>query len=440
MYKYQFLFLLFASFLLAEQSLWAQLDMQEYVISQPRNDDYIYRSHIRSVRFFPSDSEIDHPIVELNSSSSLVLQFDDLEADAKHVFYKIVHCNADWTESENFDPIDYIDGFQENRIYETQGSFNTRLPYTHYDLVLPNEDVRWTKSGNYLLKVYLNNDEDELIITRRFMVVERIMKAVPQMRRTAAPPNTATHQELTLKVQYAGMRVGNPEEQIRTVILKNGRWDKVIFNPRPTKILSNEMRYDWQGRIQFPGGKQFRPLDLRSFRFRTNQMERLDVQEDAIYVELFRDPIYANSPYIFIPDLNGKFIIQSHDMPDERLQGEYAYVRFRLAMREPLPDGKDIYILGGLNNFQPMPEYRMHYNPLEKMYMAEVPLKNGHYDYQYAVFDSENPSESVPDIMPTEGSSFETENEYLILVYYREFGARYEKLVATQKINSHVQR
>ena len=414
----------------------AQLDMESYVFSTPRNDDYVYRSHIRSVRFFPSDSEVDYPIVELNSPISLILQFDDLEADSKHFFYKIIHCNADWTPSENFDPIDYIDGFQENRIYESRTSFGTRMPYTHYDLELPNKDVRWTKSGNYLLKVFLDNDEDQLVLTRRFMVVERKMKAVPKMRRSATPPNAETHQELIFSIQHAGISVPNPAQELRVVILQNGRWDMAVFNPEPTRYNNNEIVYDWQGRLAFPGGREFRPLDLRSFRFRTNQVQRLDVQSDAVYVELFPDMIMANSPHVFIPDLNGKFIIQTHDMPDQKLQGEYGYVKFRLPMKTPLPDNQAIYILGWLNHFQPMPEYRMQYNPLEKAYIAELPLKNGHYDYQYAVFPRENPDQALPDIMPIEGSSYEAENDYLILVYHRAFGSRYEELVAVQKINT----
>jgi hypothetical protein len=146
-------------FLISPHFLWSQRDI--YVPETPKNYDYNYSEFLSTVRFYPEDSELDYPVLELGSSRQLLLEFDDLEADNKNYFYKIYHCNYDWSISQEIAAIDYIDGFQENRFYESSSSFNTRVEYTHYFLRLPNDDVKFKLSGNYLLKVYLNDDEDE---------------------------------------------------------------------------------------------------------------------------------------------------------------------------------------------------------------------------------------------------------------------------------------
>ena len=395
------------------------------------NFDFIYKKHIRSVKFHPFDSETEYPVMNLNSPGYFILSFDDLEAYTKDFTYKIIHCNSDWTPSEDLDPMDYIDGFQENRFYEVQNSFSTRVPYTHYEVKLPNEDVKWTKSGNYLLKVYRDNDENDLIITRRFMIVDTKMKIVPEMRSTAMPPYSMSHQELKFSIQHSGIKIGNAEEQIKTIILQNGQWRNCIKNPEPTYIKNEEIGYNMLGKMLFPGYKEFRPLDIRSFKFRTLQVERLEEYTEGYELWLFEDVNRFGSTHLFTHDLNGNFFMATHEGRDAILEGEYGKINFSLKALSPY--NGEVYLLGGFNNFQPTEEFKMIYNTDRRGYQLSTNLKNGFYDYCYGFIPKGSEELNLQKI---EGSSYETENDYLFLVYYKEFGGLYEQLVAIQKLNT----
>ncbi|MGH1336352.1 MAG: DUF5103 domain-containing protein [Aureispira sp.] len=396
-----------------------------------RNYDYIYQDNIKSVRFHLSDSKIDYPIIELGSPGYFIFSFDDLDAYTKDYSYKIIHCDAQWEPSEELDALDYIDGYQENRFYEAKNAFSTRVPYTHYEITLPNTDVKWTKSGNYLLKVYQDSEEEDLIITRRFMVVDTKMKIVPQLRRSATPPNSMSHQELFFKVQHVGVSIGNVQEQITPVVLQNGRWDNAITDLTPTYIQQEEIGFEQQMAVQFPGYKEFRPLDLRSFLYATIQVERIEQYKEGFELWLFEDVSRRYTSHVFTHDLNGKFFIESRDGRESKLQGEYGIIHFSLKATTPYA-GK-VYLLGGFNDFQPHPSFVMRYNKECLCYKLPTTLKNGFYDYYYGVVPEGG---NALDIQMIEGSSYETENDYVFLVYYRSYGGLYDQLVAVQKHNT----
>ena len=412
-------------------SLLAQSPLNEH------NREEVLAPNIKTVRFLQEDNLLDYPVVELNSPQRLVLSFDDLDGDAKNYFYKVIHCNSDWTPSEQFSAIDYIDGFEEGRIFDWQSSAGVRGPsYTHYRLTLPNDDLRWTKSGNYILKVYEDGDESKLIFTRRFMVFERIFKPALTLRRSATPPYSATHHELMLKIQHGGFSIQNPATDVRVAILQNGRWDNAIYNPEANQYARDHINYDWQGRLVFEAGKDFRPLDLRSINYRSLQMQTLIVEGQRIETDLFIDQGRASSPNNSIDDINGNFIVQTHDFQDVNLQGSYLTVHFRLDA--PKRTDGDYYIFGGLTDWQPNSDYRLRYDEEEGRYRATVQLKNGFYNYYYAFFpDYSSGLTYRADISHIEGNSYESENNYLVLVYYRPFGSRYEQLAGIGRMNSH---
>lgn len=423
-----YLFILFLTTFNIIQSS-AQRDI--YVTESAKNYDFNYSEFISSIRFYPEDSEIDYPILELGSSRKLILEFDDLEADNKNYFYKIIHCNYDWTPSEDIAPIDYIDGFQENRFYESSSSFNTRFEYTHYFLQIPNDDVNFKFSGNYLLKVYLEDDENDLVLTRRFVIFEPMMKAVPNVRRSAAPPNSRTHQEMSLRVEHVGIYIPSPASDIKVSVLQNGRWDNAISNLKPTFVESEAISYDLQGQISFPGFKEFRPLDIRTFRHRGPQVETLEQLKEGFTIQLFPELARTNSAYLFTHDINGKFIIASHDNPAPSERGEYGMINFKLQTNEL--SKQDVYVIGGFSDFQAYPQHKLTYNKENGMYEGSFLLKNGFYDFYYAAVDRESKKINIEAL---EGSTFEAENDYLFLVYYRKYGSRYDQVVAYGKTSS----
>ena len=407
---------------------------EEYVDGDPFmvNHDYIYKDHIKSVKFHLKGLMLSYPIIDLNSGATLVLRFDDLEEDISDYYYKIIHCNADWQPSDLND-MDYINGFSSDVINNYDFSFNTLTNYTHYSLELPNQTSQFTKSGNYLLHIYANNDEEDLVLTRRFMVVEPIMRIGAQFKNTGMVSKIRTHQEIDFVVNHKGIRISNPYQEVKMAVLQNGRWDNAITGLKPLFIRENELIYDYQDKIVFPAGKEFRHVSLRSFRYRTDRVARIvEDPVDKIHVQLLKDQSRQFKSYIFNRDANGGFIIENEHETDDNLQADYAYVHFFLESNFEREDG-DIYLFGAMTDWQIQDKFKLEYKPNEEVYYAKVRLKQGFYNYNYAFVRGAG---ATPDLTEYEGNWYETENDYQILIYHRPPGGRYDRLVAVQSLNS----
>ena len=412
--------------LLMPVALLAQPD-EEYVYALPRNYDFVYVENIRSVRLHPKNVETGYPLLELGSANPLVLTFDDLDADAKNYYYTVVHCNADWTPSERIVKFDYIEGYTEDRIVTWNNSFNTLTPYTHYELELPNASMSLRYSGNYLLKVYLDADEKDLILTRRFMVVEPGFFVEPKLQRAADVGKLRTHQEIDFVVRHPNIRVNMPQAEIRMAVLQNGRWDNAVTGLDPLYQRTDEMVYDFQDKIVFPAGKEFRPLDLRNLQFRGPQMRAIRSTRREWFVDLFEDFVRPDLVYLFWRDLNGRWFPENRDIRGDNLRCEYIQVNFTLKADEQM--GGEAYIIGAFSDWKPLPRFRMAYDADKKAYTLTATLKQGYYDYMYAFVPN---GDGPIDLGRFEGNAMETENEFLLLIYHRPFGQLYDRLVAAR--------
>ncbi|MBK8879346.1 MAG: hypothetical protein IPN74_12580 [Haliscomenobacter sp.] len=77
----------------------------------------------------------------------------------------------------------------------------------------------------------------------------------------------------------------------------------------------------------------------------------------------------------------------------------------------------------------------MAYNNAINAYVLKTPLKQGFYDYAYAM-TPRNTEKKAVNLSPLEGDWFETENDYTILIYYRPFGGRYDQVIGMAQFNS----
>ena len=435
-----------------------------------RYHDYIYKDNIITVQLRLGKSALSYPIASLNApNNTLVLSFDDLDGDIKDYVYTIQHCNSDWTPSELTD-MEYIDGFVDEKIIDFRNSFGNITPFTHYRLGLPNVNMRWSKSGNYLLKVYEDESEKELVITRRFMVVEPSKVQIdPKVIIPSIVSKSDTHHEVDFNLKHKGMILKSPKTEIKTTILQNGRWDNAILNLPPMFVRNEELSYDYMNKIVFSAGKEFRPLDIRSFRYRGGTVLSLNKKssnnsfldgivsieraEDFHEVVLAPDIKREFQPFLSYRDINGSFVIenidlnrdnvadintingyqpQSYNHEENNLESDYAYVSFSLEAKQDFEDAK-VYVFGELTDWQIQDYCEMEYNEDKKAYELELFLKQGYYNYAYAVVRK---GEKMPDFSETEGNWYETQNKYTVLVYYRPFGARYDMLIATKTFAS----
>ncbi len=402
--------------------------------NQPiRYADQTYLPNIKSIKFFLGDLYISYPIIRLGSGQQLTLLFDDLSVNAKYYTYQIIHCDKNWQPS-NLTELEYLEGFSGERIDDYQFSFKTLTPFVNYQLRLPNEDITWTKSGNYLLVVYDAERGRVPAFTRRFVVVEDLVRIQPDMVRPNAVSKNRTHQEIDFAVNHEYLEIRNPRSEVSATVLQNGRWDNAIEGLSPFIIKGNNLVFDYSDKIVFPAGKEFRYLDMRSLKFGSENIASIERYEDGYDVLLFKDNKRAERPTVFRNDLNGNYVIETTDQRDFDLSSDYANVLFSL-YSPTVYDDYDLYVVGGFNGWQLGAENKMVYNNSVNGYVAKILLKQGYYDYAYALA-SKFDKEKIPDTEEIEGNWFETNNDYSILIYYRPFGGRYDQVIGSLTFQS----
>ena len=396
------------------------------------NRNTVYAEYIKSVKFHVEGLFLSVPIVDITSSARLELSFDDTDGDVRDYTYTIQHCDRQWQPSD-LNEMEYLDGFAGERIDNFEFSFKTLLNYTNYSLVLPNEDLTWTKSGNYLLHIF---DEDENpVITRRFMVVDPIVRITPRVVVPNRVSKSRTHHEIDFLVDHERLEIRNPRVEVSATILQNGRWDNAIINVPPMFTKINQLVFDHQDKVIFPAGKEFRFLDLRSLRFRTENISLIERDANGYRVVLYKDQDRKSESFFSREDLNGSFIIENSDQNNNKfdLNSDYAEILFSLAT-PPFID-QEVYIFGGFTDWEFRDEYRMAYNNAVNAYVGIAKLKQGFYDYAYAL-KSTTEKDARADMSETEGNWYETNNNYTILIYYRPFGARYDQIIGVTTFSS----
>ncbi|MEM9918488.1 MAG: DUF5103 domain-containing protein [Bacteroidota bacterium] len=425
------------------------------------NWDHIYNENIRSVQFGLSGVALSSPVLMLKSRSRLELGFDDLGEIERDYSYRVVLCDADWTPS-TVSELEYIEGFNGERIREFDYSVNTRVEYTHYRLEIPNNDLQLRYSGNYLLHVYEDDEDQTPILTRRFMVVEPLFQVSSQIVRPTRTDKIKSHHEIDFTVLHKNFELDNPNLEIKVAILQNDNWTTAITGLPPLYNRGEILVYDFQDRITFPAGKEFRFLDLRNLRFKNGWIKSIERYNDGFEVVLHADKKRSAKTHNTFNDINGKFVIENLDDFTARrrvepefvgntdtirmvsflqydpnavsnaIQAEYANVQFSLHSPYEIHD-QDVYLFGAVSDWQLKEEFKMSFNDYAHAYECDVLLKQGYYDYIYVSTPKGKKEFTLEEL---EGNTHETENDYTILVYYRPFGARYDRLLGIQNFNS----
>ncbi len=396
-----------------------------------QNEVAVLDENILTVQFSLSGLQMSLPLVNLNAPNGILrFEFDHFGTDLMDYNYTVVHCNSDWTPSDLLET-EYINGYTEDRILNIESSFNTLAQYTHYQLYMPNNNLRWTKSGNYLLKVFDDNNDNQLVIVRRFCVVEPNWKLNAQFVRPVKVDKIDTHHEIDFTVTVAKDRVNNPQNDIKAFVLQNGRWDNMIGPIKPFITRGEDLVFDFQDKIVFPAGKEFRYFDIRSFDVRRERVRAINEKIDYYEVTVQRDESRFNRPIVYEQDADGGFIIENKNANQTLLQCDYAEVLIAISQNTPLED-EDVYVFGALSDWQLKKEFKMEYNSESKAYFCAPFLKQGYYNYQYLVVNRET---KAIDLDGFEGNWHETGNIYTALVYFRPFGARFDRLVAASSID-----
>ncbi len=390
-------------------------------LAQVNNPDRVSGENIHTVQFYRNDFSpqtiINPPVTGINQQHRIVLEFDELGDEAKYYYAKIIHCNVDWSPS-SLSSAEFMSEYNEFLIQDYGFSFNTKVHFTHYRFIIPEVKV----SGNYIVQVYLSENPDNIIISKRFMIYENLVKIVPHFRVSELVGKRTTHQQVGFEVYYNQFEIVMPQKEIKATIRQNQRWDNARLELGPLYFDIGREQLDFR---HFDESTNFIAWnEFRNFAFRNVQFSDINVQElDEKNQEVIVSPIMsrAEKSYVNYLELNGNYLIENN-RGDPQLSSDYFKARLKFFSNKR--DGK-FYVAGRISNWEFNESNQFKYDAEKKSYECDLVLKQGYYDY--LVHYKPNSSEEEPWIM--EGSFFSTQNDYEIIIYHTAIGSRFDRIV-----------
>ena len=389
----------------------------------------IMAPELHTLKVTVDDDPLLPPIINIGNGHHVEISFDEFSHEYHRYIYRIEHCDAQWNPSKEIFESDYLEGFNDQPIEDYEKSFNTTVLYTHYALRIPNENVALKLSGNY--KVTILNDEGNEprpVIEACFSIVEPGVSIGATISSNTDIDFNKSHQQVSFDVNYSGIRVIDPIRELKTVIMQNRRTDNMVVNPKPDIQTTNKIQFTHNRNLIFPASNEYHKFEILDVHQPSLNVDRTEWHDPHYHAVLYGDRTARN--YIYDEDQNGSFIIRNADDYDVSTTSEYLFVHFTL--KGPKISGGQVFLNGEFTHNQFTTPYEMKYNKTNGAYEGTVLLKQGYYNYNYLFVPQGSHTGTTNG---TDGNFYETENEYIILVYHRPSGGRYDKLVGYRKMN-----
>jgi len=391
--------------------------------SQAENESL---AHIKSIIVKPNLTNTYAPFIKIDET--LTVMFDDLNANMEDYSYKITHCDFNWKPT-NLIETEYITGFASDRIRDYEASFNTLQPYVNYRFQIPNKNTRIRITGNYLISV-LNENED-VVFTRKFIVYQNKTSVGVTIHKSRTLNDYKSKQTVQFVVHHPNVLINNPSQEIKAVILQNNDWKTAITNLKPQFIRGSQLLYKYDKKASFLAGNEFLFFDTKSIRISGPNIHSVIQGKDLYETLLYTDEQEHGNAYTSSQDINGNFVIRILHGEDSNIEADYSWVHFSLATLNK-NEQKDIYINGSFNDWQLNKTNKMAYNRETGMFEAKILLKQGFYNYNYIEISKNKISKPAY----INGSFYQTENDYTVLIYYHKIGSRYQEIIGIGKSNS----
>jgi Domain of unknown function (DUF5103) len=385
--------------------------------------------HIKTVTFLQNSNQNEIPIFELGAGFQF--QFDDLFGNEADYYYEIVHCDYNWVPT-NIPKNEYLRGFDGQRIQQYENSLNTLQIYSHYKLPIPNQFTQLRLSGNYVLKIL--DENKDVVLSRKFILYEDLVTVPIQIRRARTANYLEYKHNIEFSIKSLAINFQNPLKNVKVVLLQNGQFNTAIKNIAPQYTTGNDLIYRYDTQTQFWAGNEFLYFDNNDIRAAGNNISRIDSSKGIYNSNLYTNNARANYPYSVNPDANGNFVVRNVRGEKNEIEADYAWVYFSLSAPAFMAS-KDIYVTGMFNNYSLSPEYKMDFDAAKNIYEKAVLIKQGFTNYQYQVADDKGTIDGENAI---DGNFWQTENDYTILVYYRENTDRYDRVIGKATANSNV--
>ncbi|MCM1517462.1 MAG: DUF5103 domain-containing protein [Pseudoflavonifractor sp.] len=389
-----------------------------------------FNPRFRSLQVTVDGDEQALPVIALNGEDKITISFDEIAEDREYYQYSLVHCNADWQPSGLVDT-EFLDGFNVGQVDDYRFSEATTVHYVHYRITIPNEEMRITASGNYLLTVYPENEPENVVVQARFSVTEYSMKVSGGVTSRTDVDYNDCHQQLSIVVDTDNFRPNDIYNDIKVVITQNGREDNKVMLRQPLRVSGNKAYYEHQRPLIFDAGNEYRRMETVSMTYPGMGVAEIVYAAPYYHQQLRVDKPRNMESYNFDRTQYGRFKIREYNSDDSDVGADYAMTHFSLEM--PRLDGYDIFLDGDFTGRRFDPGSLMHYNNLTQRYETSLLLKQGAYNYQYLAVPS---GTMRGETSVVEGDFYPTVNEYAVKVYCRRPGERYDRLTAVTLIYS----
>ena len=368
-------------------------------------ENRINQTNIKTLVTMVNQNWLNAPVMRLHSDDVLTVEFDELSHDYHRYVYRLEHCEADWTPSEELFESDWLSGFNGNPIEDYAHSINTIVPYTHYQLQLPNDRCQLLMSGNYRLYILDEDDDNREVLVTEFMVTEQSMRLS-----LSSTPNTdidtrVSHQQVAMALDYGSLPVTNPDTQIYAVVMQNHQQRNMRQGIKPNITTRNGLEWSHNRELIFDAGNEYRKFEVLDVSHPTMGIDHITWDGENYQAYTFVDAPRPN--YLYDEDANGAFCIRNSDYREVSTTGEYVWVNYRLRV----PHQGPIFISGRFATATGGDDYMLYYDPVNQLYTASILQKQGYYNYQYTTADGQQ--------LPSEGNYYQTKNQYQALVYYK---------------------
>ena len=399
-----------------------------YTDTHLRYEDFIYDPNVKTVQCYVRSGHpeevLNPPVIPLTQDQPIVLEFDQLNSPQQRFLVKFIYCNSDWTEAR-ITQAQFMPNFNEFYITDISPSFNTKVKFFHYRFVVPQVKL----SGNYLMVV--TDQSGKNIISRRLLVYEQRVTVGARPVLPAGAQERLTGQQIDFEIRYNQYPLVNPSQEVKVTLRQNNRWNNAKLNLRPLFVRDAERKLEFTYfnlENSFPGLNEYRFFDTRSMRSLGANVATANREATPEEILLQPDKGRAREAFSSQVDINGKYIIGNREYGNGPLNGDYNWVIFNLAAPQPAPG--NVFVYGELSDWQLNKDLQLQYDAANQRYSGRALLKQGYYNYSYAVQTTGVPNEKY-----FEGSFNLTENLYDIIVYYRPPGARTDLIIGYQQVN-----
>ena len=386
---------------------------------------HIFDQNLKSLKIAPISNMYFPPIYVLGSDDVLNVNFDYLDLDIQYFRYSVTHCDANWQPSQLVES-EYIDGFNQADIEDYKPSEATFVHYFNYNFTIPNDNFIITKSGNYLLTIYPQDDPDRVLAQTRFSVCENTMGVYAEVSTNTDVDYNAHNQQVNFVVTTRdGGRISDPYNELTAIVTQNSRPDNEVVVTKPMMVMGNKVTFEHNHDLIFPAGNEYRRIDMVNVNSLNPGVEKIQYFEPYYHATLYTAEPRVDAQYLYDKTQYGRFTVRTSGAYDSNVESDYIVTHFALFTGQKL-EGGNIFVQGEFTLGMPPEQCVMRYDPNNGTYNCDILLKQGAYNYQFLWVPN---GSGVGRTSMIEGDKYETCNEYLVKVYDRPFGERYDHFV-----------